>query len=201
MHRATAPVPRRRLPPAARRAQLLGCALEAFAAEGVGGASHAAVARLAGVSVPTVFHYFPSREALVDAVLDEVERYYTELASGIHDAEGTAATRLTAHGLAFLASAHTHPAHLRVWLDWSTAIREHVWPRYLAFQERLVGTVSATVAAGIRAGDVPAPVDPETAARLFVGNAHMAATMTFTPGARLDLPGLVRRAVSALLGA
>ena len=175
--------------------------MEAFAAEGLSGASHAAVARLADVSVPTVFHYFPTREALADAVLDEVERFFTELASSTHDADGTAAARLTAHGQAFLASAETHPAHLRVWLDWSTAIREHVWPRYLAFQERLVAIVAGTVAAGIRAGEVPAHVDPETAARLFVGNAHMAAAMTFTPGARLDLPGLVSRAVSTLLGA
>lgn len=194
------PVPaRRRLTPAARRAQLLDCALRAFAAEGLSGAGHAKVAEIAGVSVPTVFHYFPSREALVDAVLDEVERFFTHLATQLHDQPGDTAAKLTAHGLAFLASVDTHPAHIRVWLDWSTAIREHVWPRYLAFQEALVGIVARTIAVGRRNGEVPDQVDPDSAARLFVGNAHMAAVMKFAPGSSLDLATLVRQAVATLL--
>ncbi len=190
---------RRRLAPAARRAQLLDCALQAFAAEGLGGAGHAKVAEIAGVSVPTVFHYFPSREALVDAVLDEVERFFTHLATQLHDQPGDTAAKLTAHGLAFLASVDTDPAHIRVWLDWSTAIREHVWPRYLAFQERLVSIVAKSIATGRRSGEIPPQLDPETAARLFVGNAHMAAMMKFAPDTRLDLPELVRSAVSTIL--
>ena len=67
-----------RLDPAQRRAQLLACAITAFAEVGISRAGHAEVARRAGVSVPTVFVYFPTREALVDAVLGEVGRYIVE---------------------------------------------------------------------------------------------------------------------------
>lgn len=190
---------RRRLSPAARRAQLLHCALQAFAEDGLSRAGHGRVAELAGVSVPTVFHYFPTREALVDAVLDAVEDYFTLLAEKVHDGKGSVADTLVRHGLAFLESADKHPDHIRVWLDWSTAIRDHVWPRYLAFQEGLVGIVADTIERGRREGDTPAHVDPDSAARLFVGNAHMAALMKFSPDPGLDLDKHVRQAVALLL--
>ena len=190
---------RRRLPAEARRAQLLACAMQAFAAEGLSRAGHGQVAEIAGVSVPTVFHYFPTRDALVDAVLDEVERFFTELAQRVHGRSDGARARLVDHGLAFLASADTHAAHIRVWLDWSTAIREHVWPRYLAFQERLVRIVEKSILEGRATGEIPAHVDPDSAARLFVGNAHMAAMMKFAPDTGLDLERHVRQAVVTLL--
>jgi TetR/AcrR family hemagglutinin/protease transcriptional regulator len=190
---------RRRLSPAARRAQLLGCALEVFAERGLGRAGHARIAEAAGVSVPTVFHYFPTREALVDAVLDQVEAFFMGLARETYAQEGGTRDRLVAHGLAFLDAVDSHPSHIRVWLDWSTAIRDHVWPRYLAFQEQLVALVAEAIEAGRRRGELPARVEPTATARLFVGNAHMAAVMRFAPEAGLDLPEHVRHAVAALL--
>jgi TetR/AcrR family hemagglutinin/protease transcriptional regulator len=197
---ATQPSPtRRRLSPAARRAQLLDCALSAFAEDGLSRAGHGRVAELAGVSVPTVFHYFPTREALVDAVLDAVEDYFTSLAEGIHGSGECVPEVLVRHGLAFLDSADTHPNHIRVWLDWSTAIRDHVWPRYLAFQERLVGIVARSIERGRQDGGTPTHVDADSAARLFVGNAHMAAVMKFAPDTGLDLENHVRQAVATLL--
>jgi len=192
--------PRRRLPPQARRSQLLECALHAFADEGLSGAGHARVAELAGVSVPTVFHYFPTREALVDAVLEEVEAFFASLAVEIHASDASPTAVLVAHGLAFLDSVDSHPDHIRVWLDWSTAIREHVWPRYLAFQERLVGIVAGTIERAIREDSARGHVEPVSAARLFVGNAHMAAVMKFAPATGLDLTDHVRQAVTTLLG-
>ena len=66
----------RRLAAKARRELLLACALRVFARRGIGAAHHAEIAAAAGVSVPTVFVYFPTRAALVEAVLAEVERFY-----------------------------------------------------------------------------------------------------------------------------
>ena len=64
-----------RMDPQARRRHLIAAALRTFAARGIGEASHSAIAREAGVAVPTAFHYFESKEALVEAVLDEVSRF------------------------------------------------------------------------------------------------------------------------------
>ncbi len=60
---------RRRLDPGARRMQLLEHAICAFADAGIERAAHADVAGRAQVSTPTVFKYFPTRDALVDAEL------------------------------------------------------------------------------------------------------------------------------------
>src|SRR2546425_9656361 len=69
---------------AERRALLLQCAMRVFARRGIGAAHHAEVAREAKVSVPTGFFYFPTREALVNAVLEEVARFFIEMAEAAH---------------------------------------------------------------------------------------------------------------------
>mgnify|MGYP000405693658 CR=1 FL=1 len=63
----------------------------------------------------------------------------------------------------------------------------------------LIAIVAASVERGRARGQVPADVDAEDTARLFVGNAHMAAVMKFSPDSRLDLEGHVRQAVMTLL--
>jgi len=196
----TRPAQRRtRLRPDARRAQLLDCALSVFARDGLGRGNHAAIAELAGVSVATVFHYFPTRDELVAALLDQVETFFLGLAEDVHAQPAPLVDILVDHGDAFLRAAETHGEYVRVWLDWSTAIRENVWPRFLSFQERLIAIVVSSVERGRERGEVAASIDPEDTARLFVGNAHMAALMTFAPPSGLDLDHLVRRAVTALL--
>jgi TetR/AcrR family hemagglutinin/protease transcriptional regulator len=170
-----------------------------FAERGLGRAGHGSIAEAAGVSVPTVFHYFPTREALVDAVLERVEAFFLRLADDIYAEDGPLHERLVAHGHAFLEAARTHPAYIRVWLDWSTAIREHVWPRYLDFQERLVELVGAAIDQGRTRGEVSTRIVSASTARLFVGNAHMAAVMMFAPESELDLQEHVRHAVRTLL--
>lgn len=169
-----------RLSPADRRAQLLQCAVKAFAEAGVGRASHADVARLAEVSVPTVFVYFPTREVLVAAVLDEVERYIVgEVVAPVQLLEQPVPDVLIATGLAFTDAVGTHPDYARVWLDWSTAFRDDVWPRYLAFQDHVVGVLKATILRGRRDGTLARGLDADDATRLLVGSAHMLAQMKF----------------------
>lgn len=184
-----------RLSPEQRRAQLLACALRVFARRGLSGAHHAEIAHEAGVSVSTVFVYFPSRADLVDAVLTEVARWLLDMAERIHAEETLPAPEvILRHARAFADSVDSHPDHARVWLDWSTAIREETWPRYLEFQDRVVGILEKTVRRGQREGSIPRHVDPEDDARLVVGAAHMLAQMKFT---RLE-PARVERFIRAL---
>ncbi|MEW6301150.1 MAG: TetR/AcrR family transcriptional regulator, partial [Thermodesulfobacteriota bacterium] len=170
----------RRLPPAERRAQLLACALRVFARRGLGEARHAEIAKEGGVSLSSVFFYFPTRAALVGAVLDEVERFYLTMAEQIHEGGLPVPRVLWEHAVVFAESVDSHPDYARVWLDWSTAIRDEVWPRYLGFQERLVSVLRRTVARGQREGAFAADVDAEDVARFLVSSAHMVAQMKFT---------------------
>jgi TetR/AcrR family hemagglutinin/protease transcriptional regulator len=173
--------------------------MRAFARRGLGAARHAEIAALAGVSVSTVFVYFPTRAQLVAAVLAEVERFLLAMAERAHASALPAPEVILAHARAFADSVDTHPDHARVWLDWSTAIRDEVWPRYLEFQERVVRIFETTIRRGQREGSVPHDVDPEDDARLIVGSAHMIAQMKFTglSPTRVDrfLRALVRAAV------
>ena len=184
-----------RLAPAERRARLLACALKVFARRGLGRATHADVAAEAGVAVATVFAYFKTRGELVGAVLDEVERYQFEVAEHHHGSSGPAPRVLFDHAMAFAVSVDTHPDHARVLLEWSTAIREEIWPLYVRFQERMVRQVAATVRRGQREGSVPADFDADEAALLIVGAGHVVAQMKFTR----QPPGKVHRFLLALL--
>jgi len=170
----------RRLSPAERRTQLLTCALRVFARRGMGEARHAEIAKEAGVAVPTVFFYFSTRAELVDAVLSEVERFYCAMADEIHSQPLPAPQILLGHGFAFADSVDTHPDHARVWLDWSTAIRDEVWPRYLSFQAYVVRVLEKTIRRGQHEGDFATDVDPEDNAHFMFGSAHMIAQMKFT---------------------
>jgi TetR/AcrR family hemagglutinin/protease transcriptional regulator len=171
----TPAMPRKRLPPEERKAQLLATALEVFARRGFGRAGHAEIAEAAGVAVSTVFLYFKTREALVDAVLTEVGRFYLDLAVKIHQQEKPCREILVDHRAAFHDSVETHPHHARLALDWSTAMREELWPRYIDFTDRLVANHMRTIRRGQTTGEVSESVDPETSARMLIASAQMTA--------------------------
>jgi len=151
-----------------------------FARRGIGRATHGEVAEDSGCSLATTFVYFPTREDLVAAVLGEVERFYTEM-MGVDHGRSLSGQKAIRHYVdAFTASVGTHPDYARVWLEWSTAIRDEIWPRYLVFQERIVEALATTIERAKSEKVIPADVDGDEAARLMVGAAHMLAQMKFS---------------------
>jgi len=198
--KSRSPRRRRRLAPDVRRAQLMECALRVFARRGLGEARHAEIAEEAGVAVPTVFFYFPTREALVDSVLQEVDRFLIDMALEVHASDKSADEVMLDHIIAFTNSVDSHPDHARVWLDWSTAIREVVWPRYLDFQDRIFEIITATLQRGQVQGDISRQFDAADQARLLVGSAHMLAQMKFAGQPREKLEQFFRTLVGAVLG-
>jgi len=191
---------RRRLPPEARRRQLLDAAVEAFARRGLARTVHADVARRAGVAVPTVFHYFPSRDALLAAVLGELDDRFIRLAETHHArADLPARECLRRHALAFMDAVDAAPDHVRLWLEWSTSVREDTWPSYVDFQERLVAVVAGSVARGLASGELASGLSASEAARLFVGCAHMAVMTRLAPPEGLDVADYVSRVIEAVV--
>src|SRR5579885_779392 len=69
--------------PEESRAAILKAAVEEFAREGVAGARTDAIARSAGVNKALLYYYFKDKEALYDAVLDEV---FSGVRATIHNA-------------------------------------------------------------------------------------------------------------------
>ena len=151
--------------------------------------------------MPTVFFYFPTRAALVRAGLEEVARFLTAMAERIHASDRAAPEVGLEHARAFVDSVATHPDYARVWLDWSTALREEGWPLYLEFQERMVAIVARTIRRWRAETERGRDQDAEDDARLIVGSAHMMAQMKFTrvPPEKIDrfLHTLVRDTLGA----
>ena len=168
---------RRRLPPEERRAQLLEIALDVFAERGMGAARHAEIAERAGVAVSTTFVYFPTREQLVEDVLDEVARFFVDRLERVHGQEKPCVEVLREIGTGLLDLLDTHRSHVLVWLEWGAAVREEVWPRYRAFTERVVAITRRTLERGQREGAVAPGADTESLARLFASSSQSIARL------------------------
>ena len=114
-----------RLAPAVRRAGLLQTALAVFSEKGLDAARLTDLAHAAGVALPTVLHYFPSREALLAEVLEEVSRFLLEDLLAATAREALPAPEAIAQILLrFCDAIDSHPEHVRIWLVWSVDLRE-----------------------------------------------------------------------------
>jgi len=192
---------RTRLNPEMRQAQLLECAVTAFANKGIGRAVHADVAELANVSVPTVFNYFRTREDLVDAVLTEVERFYLEVATKAHNSGLGAVDALNEHGSQFVSAAIDHQQYVKVWLEWTSSLRDDVWPRYLVLHNRVINQIARSIQKGIDSGEVTVGLTARELAMIFMGSAHTIAMMVYAPETTEDgIRSFTQRAVHVLLG-
>lgn len=183
--------PIRRMGRAARRDLLLEAAIKAMAERGVARAVHADVAALSGVSVPTVFFYFRTRVVLVDAVLEEIERFlFSVIDEGCR--EGGGARQMIRRILrVFVSSVETQPARIRVWLDWSTTVNEDIWNKYVALQVRIIARFRELIVRGQAIEDIASTADSDDAAHLLVGQGHVLVLMR--------LAGLNSRRVSQLI--
>lgn len=170
----------RRLPPADRHQQLLQAAIHAFAQRGISRTAHADVAKAADVSAATVFSHFRTRALLVQAVLDEVSRYYEAMANRFHRGADNAARALLDHAIAFATSVESDPDYARIALEWSTSIREESWPLFLRFQDGILRRCIETIRRGQVEGSIDGEIDAETAALMIIGSSWMVIQMSFT---------------------
>jgi len=189
-----------RLSPDARRQQLLGHALEVFASKGLSAARHTDLASAAGVSLPTTLHYFPSREVLVNLVLAEVSRFLLEDILATQAKQHRAATdAIAAVLLGFDDAIETHPHHVRIWLEWSVAVRGELWPPYLEFYAGALRGVGQLIARGKRQGAIARSVDGKDASRVIVSLAHMIVQMKFAGSTRAQIAHTVQSLVLGYL--
>ncbi len=175
-------------------------ALAVFARSGLGQARHTEIAAEAGVAGSTVFVYFPTREALVDAVLSEVERFYLELSERATALDLPVRELLVRQVEAFIASLETNPHHALVWLDWSTSFREENWRRFLEFMDRLIIRFTEIIRRGQHEGAIPDQRDAKASARLFLSAAQMVVQMRVTGCNTEELARFSETVIDATLG-
>jgi TetR/AcrR family hemagglutinin/protease transcriptional regulator len=184
-HGSAAPGRASRMSPDDRRQQLIDTALRTFATRGIGETNHTVLAQEAGVAVPTVFHYFATKEALVEAALAEVSRFLLEdLLAGNDDPALAAPAAIERILMAFCDAIDSHPDYIRVWLEWSVAIRAGLWGSYLGFYRGALDGIGGILIRGVAAGAIREDIEVDDASRVIVGLAHMIVQMKFSGGSR-----------------
>lgn len=133
---------RKRLSPDERREQLLKIAIDLFAEQGIGEAKHADIAKRAGTSTATTFVYFPTREALLADVGEEICRFFLSLFDGIEPVKGQAPDILRLLAARTKVAMDTHPNYMRAWLGWSTRFDPVTRAQYSKFQGKFLSRLS-----------------------------------------------------------
>lgn len=133
---------RTRLSPEERRKQLLAAAIDLFAEKGFGEAKHADIARRVGVSTAATFVYFPTREALLEAVIEEICEFYLEFFSGIEVIKGGAPATLRMLAARSLGTVETHRNYVLVHQGWAARFDDEMRGKYLKFQDELLSRLS-----------------------------------------------------------
>lgn len=165
---------RKRMLPDERRDQLVRIGVGVAAEKGLGRLVHADVAAAAGVSTPTAFLYFRDREALLRAVIAEVDRFYREIARQAHDSTVPAQQRVRKHFLAFADSIETDRAYAVVWLEWSTMFRNEygLWDAFVDFQEHIISRLEKSIRRCQAESSVNSRVSAADSARLITAGAY-----------------------------
>jgi len=165
---------RTRLSPAARREQLMQCAIDVFSKRGLGRAGHAEIAELAQVSVATVFNYFTTRDDLVDNMLTRIEAHFLNMAKhSFADPELSAKQAIHHYLSAFIDAAIAIPEYTHIWLEWSSSIRENSWPRYLNLLNESIECISVKLQPEIDTGEIESYLTTTELARSICNQGYM----------------------------
>ena len=155
---------------AERRRLLVRAAMRAAGFRSLAGVTADDVAREGGVSRAAVLKYFPDRNAIVSAVLDEVERSVREQVARIRASTDDPVRMLVNLSVAYGASLERGFDYAAIMLSWSALYREpRIADRLARIFLDFVALVDETIRQGIRQKKIPPDIDIELAAWTFVG--------------------------------
>jgi TetR/AcrR family hemagglutinin/protease transcriptional regulator len=143
-----------------------------------------------------VFKYFPTREALVDAVLGRVERRLLKFVRDAHADAPSAREALHTQVRNWIRIAREEPEFVKIWLEWSASVRDDVWPRYLKLENR----VNRIIVQTLERDPTPLRIKAIDAARAAHSTAYMALHMIFADGAFDEAEEFMLNAIDVLIG-
>lgn len=172
---------RTRLSPEARRKQLMECATKVFSRRGIGRAGHAEIAELANVSVATVFNYFNTREDLVDDVLTEVEKRILALVNDTFTEDKAPLECIHDYVSSLVDTTFNEPDIVHIWLEWSSSVREDVWPRFTSVQSRINEIIGNSLQQGFEQDELTSAMNAGNAAQALTAAFYLAVQMVNRP--------------------
>ncbi|GAC1384114.1 MAG: hypothetical protein NVSMB42_01670 [Herpetosiphon sp.] len=179
-----------------RRANILAAARSIFAEQGFIAARMSTIATRAHVAVGTLYLYFPSKEALGQALTsDYFERLAQVLEPALHDLSTPAKIADAVH--AALAFARRDPAMLRIgYLDLGTGPTDQDFPFTIPFFQSLVSVLETNMQQGIMR-----QYDPDILADILIGlfKSTAEATLRFSPATQARYDQTLVQALQSLL--
>jgi AcrR family transcriptional regulator len=134
-----------------------------FAQKGFAATSTREIAEAAGLRQPSLFHYYPKKECILETLLRRVAEWTLDFAEQLEHVDGPSAAKL--YRLLYFdvhsACASSHPVHAILLMP---EARAPSFPAFAEADERLVAVLSRFIANAIAEGDLRA-TDVELTAR------------------------------------
>jgi AcrR family transcriptional regulator len=178
-----------------RREQIVEAALALLGTGSVGQLSMADIARRVGLVPSAIYRHFDGRDAVLDAVVEMVERRLQANLRWAREQPGTAIDRLRGLLMRHVRFVRENQGVPRVMfsdeiVDRSPARRARTWG---ILRDYLAG-VAELVRQGQGAGEIRSDLDAGTAAMLFLGIVQPGALLWHLSGGRFDITRHARRA-------
>jgi AcrR family transcriptional regulator len=181
------------------RVRLLAAAAEEFGRVGLERANVDAISLAAGFAKGTIYNYFPSKEELFLAVVEEAVGQAT--AAGSAPDEAAAWKRLQATLAGFCAWAGAHDPFARVLVRECLMGTPGLYPRVMGAEAPLVGELEAILRDGVARGELRDDVPAELLALAIVGLADLALVEHWaSEGATPSLEAIPELVLTLLLG-
>jgi AcrR family transcriptional regulator len=180
------------------RERLLTAAAQEFARAGFERASVDAISLAAGYAKGTIYNYFPSKEDLFLAVVEEAS---AQAAAGPAPANAPARERLAAVIGGFCAWARDHDAFARVLVRECLMGTPRLYPQVILAEAPLTGELETILREGARSGELRDDLPAEILALALAGLADLALAQHWASGGALpalqEIPEMV---LTLLLG-
>ena len=183
----------------ATRAKLLAAAAHEFGRVGLERANVDAISLAAGYAKGTIYNYFPSKQELFLAVVEEASAQAAAAGSG--SAEAPARDRLRATLAGFCAWARQHDAFARVLVRECLMGTPGLYPRVIRAEAPLVGELEATLREGSGRGELRGDVPAALLALAIAGLTDLALVEHWaSEGTRPGIEEIPELVLTLLLG-
>jgi TetR/AcrR family transcriptional regulator, fatty acid metabolism regulator protein len=153
-----------------RKKQILRAAVQVFAERGFHRTRVSDIAKEAGVAYGLIYHYFDSKDAVLNSVFEENWAVFMKVLRDLtQDASKSAADKLGAISDLLIGALRVEPALIHVIIqEVSRSDRFTSQAKAQAFEEAFEA-VRAIVAEGQKRGEIRSDIDPYAAAYIFFG--------------------------------
>ncbi len=151
------------------RKRLMDAAILLFTNRGYAATSVREIVEMAGVTKPSLYYHFESKEGIYLAILEELLKIADESIAASRVKDGTARERLQAFLLGIFRTFETRKAEVRMMnaVFWGPAQGAPPFD-FEIFHEKLKAVIAEFVAEGIAAGDLR-PADPQDVTLALMG--------------------------------